>query len=277
MMKWTSEAESAIKKVPFFVRKRVRARVEKEAVEHGKPLVSLAEVKATQRRYLNNMESEVRGYQLDTCFGPNGCPRRAVKGDDLMPRIQALLEKEDLLGFLKQTVPGTLRFHHEFRITVADCPNACSQPQIKDIGILGACVPQVTEEACSRCEACVEVCRDTAVALADDDGDRPVIDRERCINCGQCIPACPTGTLASGRRGYRIQLGGKLGRHPRLAMELPDIFSEDDVLRVIRDCIVLYKQRSRHGERFADLLTAEDLETYARHGRFPGADNPSPV
>jgi anaerobic sulfite reductase subunit C len=276
-MKWTAEAENAIKKVPFFVRKRVRARVEKEAVEHGKPMVTLAEVKATQRRYLNNMESEVRGYQLDSCFGPNGCPRRAVRNDTLLPRIQSLLEKEDLLGFLKQTVPGELRFHHEFRVTIADCPNACSQPQIKDIGIIGACVPQVTEEACTQCQACVEACRETAVALTEDDTDGPVIDRARCINCGRCTPVCPSGTLASGKEGYRIQLGGKLGRHPRLAMELPEIFSEDDVLRVIRDCITFYKQRSRHGERFADLLTADDLEAYARLGRFPEKDPTSPV
>ena len=274
-MKWTAEAESAIKKVPFFVRKRVRTRVEKEAADRGKPQVSLAEVKATQRRYLNHMESEVRGYQLDTCFGPNGCPRRAVKGDSLMPRIQALLETEDLLGFLKQTVPGTLRFHHEFRITIADCPNACSQPQIKDIGIIGACVPRVTDEACTHCEACLDACRETAVALADDAG--PVIDQQRCINCGQCIPVCPTGTLASGQQGYRIQLGGKLGRHPHLAMELPAIYSEEDVLRVIRDCLALYKQRSRRGERFADLLTAGDLEAYARQGRFPESNNASPA
>jgi dissimilatory sulfite reductase (desulfoviridin) alpha/beta subunit len=277
MMKWAPEAESAIKKVPFFVRKRVRARVEKEAADRGKPMVSLADVKATQRRYLNNMESEVRGYQLDTCFGPNGCPRRAVTNDTLLPRIQALLEKEDLLGFLKRTVPGKLRFHHEFRISIADCPNGCSQPQIKDIGILGACVPRVTEEVCSRCEACLDACRETAVAQTEDDDSGPVIDRERCINCGRCIPVCPTGTLATGQQGYRIQLGGKLGRHPRLAMELPGIFSQDDVLRVIRDCIAFYKQRSGRGERFADLLTAGDLEAYARQGRFPGADHTSPV
>ncbi|MGD9332960.1 MAG: sulfite reductase, partial [Desulfobacterales bacterium] len=45
-MKWAPEAEKAIKKVPFFVRKRVRARVEKEAEAGGKPVVTLAEVKA---------------------------------------------------------------------------------------------------------------------------------------------------------------------------------------------------------------------------------------
>ena len=77
-MKWTQDAEDAIKKVPFFVRKRVRARVEKEAAAEGKKVVSLAEVKATQKRYLTNMKSEIKGYQIETCFGPSGCPNRAA-------------------------------------------------------------------------------------------------------------------------------------------------------------------------------------------------------
>jgi hypothetical protein len=67
--KWMPQAEEAIKKVPFFVRKRVRARVEKEAMEAGKQTVSLADVKATQARYLTRMSSEIKGYQIETCFG----------------------------------------------------------------------------------------------------------------------------------------------------------------------------------------------------------------
>ncbi len=35
-MKWTFEAEAAVKKVPFFVRKKVRSRIEKEAAKAGK-------------------------------------------------------------------------------------------------------------------------------------------------------------------------------------------------------------------------------------------------
>ena len=58
-MEWTPEAEDAVKKVPFFVRKRVKARVEKEAREAGKQVVSLADVKTTQARYLKSMASEV--------------------------------------------------------------------------------------------------------------------------------------------------------------------------------------------------------------------------
>jgi len=215
-MKWSAEAEAAVKKVPFFVRKRVRGRIEKEAADAGKTVVTLAEVKATQKRYLTNMASEIKGYQLDTCFGPGGCPNRANPADGLLEKIEDLLKRENLLGFLKQQVGEDLKFHHEFRVTVADCPNACSQPQIKDIGIIGASVPVLTDEDCSRCSACLEVCKEAAVSLSEA-ADAPTIDANRCINCGQCIRVCPTGTIAEGKRGFRIQLGGKLGRHPRLA------------------------------------------------------------
>ncbi len=264
-MKWTPEADKAVKKVPFFVRKRVRARVEREAAAEGKPVVTLAEVKATQRRYLNNMEAEMRGYQLNSCFGPSGCPNRAIVSDGLVPRIQALLEGADLLGFLKQTVSGPLRFHHELRVTVADCPNACSQPQIKDIGILGACRPATSDSECTQCEACVEACPDAAVELA---ATAPVIDGTRCIACGKCVAACPTETLVAGQTGYRVQLGGKLGRHPRLATELPGIYDEDGVIRIVQDCIDFYKAKSRNGKRFAELLSAADIEAYGETGRF---------
>lgn len=269
-MKWAPDAEKAIQKVPFFVRKRVRTRVESEAATAGKPVVTLAEVQATQRRYLNTMEAEMRGYQLDSCFGPGGCPHRAIDSDHLVPRIQALLDEADLLGFLKKTVRGKLRFHHELRIAVADCPNACSQPQIKDIGIIGACHPRITSNECTNCGACGEACPEAAVSM-DETATGPLIS-EQCIACGKCVAACPTGRLAAGRTGYRVQLGGKLGRHPRLAAELPDIYDPDTVLAIIRDCIGLYKSRSRNGRRFAELLTAADIERYVRHGRFPEAD-----
>jgi len=262
-MKWTRDAESEIKKVPFFVRKRVRTRVEKEAHDGGKTVVTLADVNATKARYLSGMPSEIKGYQIDACFGSSGCPNRAVLSDRLMERIETILKKEDLLGFLKARVKGELKFHHEFRITLSDCPNACSQPQIKDIGIIGACVPELTDAACSQCEGCVEACAEGAVSL-DTNRSRPAIDLRRCLNCGQCIPACPTGTIAEAWRGFRVQLGGRLGRHPQLARELPGIFEEDQVIEIVQDCLSLYKERSRSGERFAHIFQEADFETFSR-------------
>jgi dissimilatory sulfite reductase (desulfoviridin) alpha/beta subunit len=261
-MKWTPEAEEAIKKVPFFVRKRVRARVEKEAKAAGNLLVSLADVKTTQARYLADMSSEIKGYQIETCFGPSGCPNRAMISDQLVTQIECDVQKEDLLGFLKQNVKGDLKFHHEFRITLADCPNACSQPQIKDIGIIGACAPRITDAPCTLCEACVDVCKEDAIRV-DTTKERPVIDNDLCLSCGKCIPACQTGTLAEGKKGYRVQLGGKLGRHPQLARELPGIYDENTVLEIVKECLRFYKDNSKNGERFGQILRSSDFAALA--------------
>ena len=198
-MKRTAEAEDAIKKIPFFVRKRVRTRVEKEADGEGKSLITIADVKATQAMFLSNMETDIKGYQIETCFGAGGFPNRANAGDGLMQKLETLLAEENLLEFLKKEVNGPLKHHHEFRITLADCPNACSQPQIKDIGIIGACVPEITQSPCSQCGACVDACREKAVCL---DAGLPVIQFERCLSCGKCIEVCPTGTLGVGSNCY---------------------------------------------------------------------------
>ena len=261
-MEWTPDADESIQKIPFFVRKRVRARVEKEAKNAGKKMVSAADVKATQARYLTGMASEIKGYQIDACFGPSGCPNRAAVSDQLLQQVESLVQREDLLGFLKKRLGGELKFHHEFRITLADCPNACSQPQIKDIGIIGACAPQLTQEPCTLCEACVEACKENAITLVTEK-ECPQIDLTGCLHCGKCMQVCPTGTISQGAKGYRVQLGGKLGRHPQLAKELPGIYSEHQVLQIVKDCLHYYKQNSQQGERFGQILTSADFEKIA--------------
>jgi dissimilatory sulfite reductase (desulfoviridin) alpha/beta subunit len=252
-VKWSEEAEAAIKKVPFFVRKRVRARVEDEARKAGKRSVSLADVRLTQRRYLAKMSDEVKGYQLETCFGPSDCPNRALDSDRLVERLERTLKGADLRAFLEKRVQGGLKHHHEFRVAVADCPNACSQPQIKDMGVIGASEPMVTEELCTLCGLCSEACIEDAIGLKDAE-EAPRIDYDRCVRCGKCVEVCPTGTLATRRKGYRVLLGGKLGRHPRLAEELSGLFAEDEVIDILEKCLNFYKRKSSQGERFAEVF-----------------------
>ena len=254
-MRWTPEAEAIIKKVPFFVRKKVRLRVETEAAEAGKTVVGINEVKDTQKRYLSGMAAEVKGYQLDVCFGPSGCVNRASISDELVKDLENVLQKADLLSFLKEQVGEDLKFHHEFRVTLSDCPNACSQPQIKDIGIIGAIQPIVTGEECNHCGECVAICPDSAISIDDS----VFIDHTQCMACGKCISACPTGALGRGGKGYRVFLGGKLGRHPRLAKELPGIFSEEKVLCIVKACLALYKEKSIGGRRFSEILTDKNF------------------
>jgi anaerobic sulfite reductase subunit C len=256
---WTPDAETELKKVPFFVRKKVRSRIENDIAAAGKKIVSLSDVKAAQARFMSKMSIDIKGYQIDTCFGSSGCPYPANSCDALVKKIESLLNDADLLNFLKKRVQGDLKYHHEFRVTLAECPNACSQPQIKDVGIIGAVVPEVTGNACIGCEACIEACIEKCIML-DSKKNIPVVDRKRCLKCGKCIQACPSETLAPGQKGFRVQLGGKLGRHPRLAVELEGIFSENEVLLLVKHCIDYYKKHSKHGERFAEIFDPEDFK-----------------
>ena len=95
-MKWSVEAEAAVSKVPFFVRKRVKKRVEEEALRCGAKEVHLQHVQTCQKRFLNQMEDEVKGYQVETCFGPTGCPNRAVTWDDLSRKVEDRIAQRNL-------------------------------------------------------------------------------------------------------------------------------------------------------------------------------------
>ncbi len=256
-MDWTDEAKQAISRVPFFVRKRVRKRVEEEADRCGAKKVTLEHVRTCQQRFLKNMEDEVKGYQVETCFGPSGCPNRAVSCESFPLELEKALSRRKLKDFLRERVEGSLKMHHEFRVSVSDCPNACSRPQIVDVGLIGACVPEVSEQPCSECGACVDLCKENAVVLRDG---RPCLDASKCLTCGQCVRVCPTGTLHEGKKGYRILVGGKLGRHPRLGEELPGICDPDETLRMLDRCFDLYQQSCQSGERFGEILEREGKE-----------------
>jgi anaerobic sulfite reductase subunit C len=263
VMKWTPDAEAAIKKVPYFVRNRVRARVQEYALKAHKRRITLLEVKAAQERFLTGMHTDIKGHQIDTCFGSSGCPNAVAPDWDLVDRLEALLQQADLLEFLKLKGIQEIRFHHQFRVAEAGCANACSQPQIKDIGIIGAKRPFCSDEFCTACEACLNSCPESAITL-DAQIPRPLIDMQRCVACGSCIPECPTGTLAVQAQGYRIQLGGKLGRHPRLAQELPGIYDAATIVKIVGICIDIYKSANKHGERFGEILRPADFDELCR-------------
>lgn len=195
--------------------------------------------------------NEVSGYQVETCSGPGGCPNRAIVCEGLAEEIGNRLKKQGLNAFLKRIVQGPLKTHHEFRISISDCPNACSRPQIADIGLIGACRPMVTGETCNGCGACMESCREDAISFMEG---IPIVDSGKCLSCGKCISLCPTGTLRAGGSGYRILLGGKLGRHPRLGTELPGIFNKNEAMDIIDRCVTYYKHHCVAGERLGEIM-----------------------
>jgi hypothetical protein len=81
-MKWTKEAEEAVSRVPFFVRKKV-----KEGRRGSGPLPEFTSDPGTRpgqpETLSEEMDQEVQG-QVETCFGPSGCPNRAVDCERLL-------------------------------------------------------------------------------------------------------------------------------------------------------------------------------------------------
>ncbi|MBT3175544.1 MAG: 4Fe-4S binding protein [Desulfobacula sp.] len=258
-MKWSEEADRAIKKVPFFVRKKVKRKVEAHAQQKSKTSVEFSDVNELKKKFLSKggMKKEIKGYEVTTCFGSSGCPNTANSGTGLAKDIEKIIEKEDILGFLKETVEGDLKFHHEFRAAISDCPNACSRPQIVDIGIIGSVLPGISDEECILCNACVEACKEKAITL-DYENELPLIDYDQCLMCAKCISACPTGIIVQKEKGFRVMLGGRLGRHPRLAMEVPGLHTHGEVLQIVKKCLEFYKENSKKGERFSHILSSLD-------------------
>ncbi|MEM5785784.1 MAG: 4Fe-4S binding protein [Syntrophobacteraceae bacterium] len=255
-MNWTEEAERAIGRVPFFVRKKVKGYVEQEAAGQGAHRVTMEHVNACRKRFLSGkgMEKEVKGFQVETCFGPGGCENRAAQSDLLMVEVEKLLLARDFPGFLRSRVGGPLKFHHEFRVSISECPNACSRPQIVDIGLIGALLPEISDEPCTGCGACADACREGAVEVDFEADAGPVLDPSRCVGCGKCVRLCPSGTLRPGAGGWRVLLGGKLGRHPQLGRELAGIHSTEKVIEIVNRCLDIYFEQSAPGERFGAVL-----------------------
>jgi dissimilatory sulfite reductase (desulfoviridin) alpha/beta subunit len=258
-MPWEQAARAALENVPFFVRKKVKARIEATALAQGRSCVTLKDVHLARKAFMEGQETMITGFKVENCFASGGCPNRVLETDALVRRLEFCLSSQDLLSFLKKRVEGHLRFHHEFRVSVAGCPNACSQPQIRDMGIFALRFPGISQKDCSRCGLCVAVCPDRALLLKEDGIG---VDRNRCMGCGLCIAACGEGVLKVQEEGFRILLGGRLGRHPRLGIPLPGLYTADAAEALLLSVLAFWKSGTGPVERFSRMLQPEDL------GRF---------
>lgn len=267
-MVWSEEAEKAVAAVPFFIRKRVRGYVEKEAQRCGAGRVLIEHVQACRKRFLSGEAMETKGYQIETCFGASGCPNRAAESERVVEKLEKLFAGRRFGEALAARVGGAIRMHHEFRVSVSDCPNACSRPQIVDIGIIGARRPGLFDGNCNRCGACVNACREGALQHPKAAG-APVLHLDRCVLCGKCSSVCPTKSIRNFEKGYRILVGGKLGRHPQLGRELDGIFSEAEVIGTVERCLDVYFRHGEGGERFGAVLNRLGWEVLGKDGALP--------
>ena len=151
-----------------------------------------------------------------------------------------------------------VKLPHKFKIAVGGCPNNCVKPDLNDLGIIGQRVITRDLEKCRGCRKCqIEAACPIRIAHVEEGK----LVTEGCNNCGRCMGKCPFGVANEYQDGYKVTIGGRWGKRVAQGKALEMVFtSEEEVLKVIEKCILLFREQGLPGERFADTITRIGFE-----------------
>jgi dissimilatory sulfite reductase (desulfoviridin) alpha/beta subunit len=197
-----------------------------------------------------------KAHRIKVCWGIESgeCPNLIFSEPELQQDLKSVIEGSGWPELLAGSLPRKIKPLDQFSVSVSGCPNGCSRPQIADLGLLQAKKPAVAGDLCTGCGECLQACREGAIDLQSGQAR---IDPERCLACGHCLQGCPEGALWPDSQGYRLQVGGKLGRHPRLADELPGIQARWRMLDILERCLRLHIDNYRPGLRFGQVVAEQ--------------------
>jgi len=192
-------------------------------------------------------------FEIILCRGFAACPRALA--DPLEDGAPLAVIEERLSTLPIHAGPSKIEIR-PFSISISLCPNGCSRPQIADIGIIAVTYPCINYSRCTGCAVCIPSCRESALKINSE--GRPDV-HHTCIGCGDCFASCPSGALESGEKGFRILLGGKLGRHPHLAEDTGIIYNTGQVLDQTLKWYTFWFRNHIPGERFRGLTNRRGL------------------
>ena len=194
----------------------------------------------------DGVDGNALSYSLTACRGKGICPFGLVMIIPIKRIIETALDDSGWALHMKRLHPKGIQLHHRLRISLAACPNSCSQPQIHDIGLIAASRPRETTQACTGCGLCEKTCGETAIFLQDG---RAVTRQEACLACGECAKICPVGAIRCDPLVFRLLLGGHMGRHPAWAFELHQFFAPGQISRIFHILLSMLLREARHNER----------------------------
>jgi len=143
---------------------------------------------------------------------------------------------------------------HKFKIALGGCPNNCVKPNLNDLGIIGAKVPQYNAQLCRGCAKC-QMEAACPIKIARMENGKLAIDWEACNSCGRCVGKCPFHCADQAVYGWKVYVGGRWGKKVTHGRMLDKLFtSEEEVLDVVEKTILLFRDQGIPGERLADTI-----------------------
>lgn len=286
-MNWDKEAEKIIDEIPLppIMGRFARMDAERRAMQKGLDSVTVAIVKAVEKGYERVFGKEAtemvramnRGddvdlpdeffadydeelFKVDICpaqYGACTAEKREMIRDVLIP-VQAKLKSLETTDIVLRKALTPLMSHHVLRVAIIGCPNCCMSPYFADIGVVCLFRPGV-RQGCVQCELCVRCCAEGAITLEDG---QPVIDSERCIDCGDCISVCPKDAIVTAQKGYKVVAGGTGSRHPQLAATVSDFTDINGVVGIVEKAVLMFRDYPQDTKEisFHAMIAQEGVE-----------------
>lgn len=199
-------------------------------------------------------ELKVAGIEMGAC-GPRIRVVVACPGDSTcrwgIVDTKGMAAKLDEKYFRKDTP-------HKFKLAVTGCPHNCAKATENDIGLMGAILPEWEKESCIACDLCINVCPTRAIYK---EGEDYKLDVSKCIFCSICTAACPVSSWKVKVRGWRLFLGGTMGKIPRLGTPLPELIEDEErLMTLIERAVQYYRREGRKKERFGHMIDRIGVE-----------------
>ncbi len=211
-MEWDKEASSRLEKIPVFVRRMARSKIEKRASEKGKSVVTLEDVEDAKSSFMgtgsvqsdkgvinanpfsldkkagddkyeilkrSDEYEEEDGYpamyHIDICRGEDvECPFLIAGIKGLMQKIKNRLREMEFSKNLISRIDGKILPHQRLKIAISSCPNCCSMPQIRDFGVHVRAKVFVDDDfECNGCGNCLRACKEGAIRITGMSNEKP--------------------------------------------------------------------------------------------------------